>query len=97
MNIAHRPRILATRVANPLAHGPLERAFGHLSALMHLRGARRAAPNPGQQPSVKPTRSELFRQVQHEKWLGKTPTSVMLLSAARPKDLHRRPLQDPHA
>ena len=97
MNITHRQSTVATRLANPLAHGPIERAFGHLAALMHLRNARRIAPNPGQKPAVRPTRSELFRQMQHEKWLGKTPTTVRMPTAARPKDLHRRPLQDPNA
>lgn len=97
MNITHSHSIVATRLANPLALGSLERAFSHLAALVHLRSERRAAPNPEQQPSAKPTRSELYRQMQREKWLGKPPTAKTVPSAARPKDLYRRPLQDPNA
>ena len=89
---------LATRVANPLAIGRIERVFGHLAALVQTRGDRRAAPNPERQPRAKPTRDELFRQVQREKWLGKRPTGAAAPAAvARPKDLHRRVLIDPNA
>lgn len=88
----------ATRLASPLMHGLLERAFGQFAALLHTRSTRRAAPNRELQLSAaKPTRSQLFREMQHEKWLGKPCIRVMTPPAARPKDLYRRPLQNPHA
>ncbi len=89
---------LATRLVSPFIHGSFERALGQLAALMPDRSTRRVAPNPEHRPSAaKPTRSELFRAMQHEKWLGKPCTHVMTPVPARPKDLHRRPLQNPHA
>lgn len=97
MQITHSHSLIATRLASPLALGRLERVFGHLAALVQNRGERRAKPDPTPEPpaQTKPSRSELFRQMQREKWLGKRPAGTA--AAARPKDLHRRVLIDPNA
>lgn len=98
MNITDRNSTAVTRFANPLALGRFERTFKNLAALVHARGERRAAlvKASGQRPAGL-TRSEVFRQMQHEKWLGKSVIQVAAAETARPKDLHRRVLQDPHA
>ncbi len=95
MNITHSQCTVANCLANSLTLGRLERAFGHLAALVQTRSERRAAPTTEQPTEVKLSRSELFRQVQREKWLGKRPTGAA--TAARPKDLNRRVLIDPNA
>ncbi len=84
----------------PLALGRVERVLTHLAALIHARNLRRTAQaDSRRQGPARVSRSEAFRQVQHEKWLGKPPLAtpgVAAAASARPKDLHRRVLQDPH-
>ena len=90
---------VAAPFANPPALTRIERTFSNLAALVQARSARRAALLAASRKNpARLTRSEAFRQVQHEKWLGKRPTAGAGAAASpRPKDLYRRPLQDPHA
>ena len=72
----------------------IERTFDNLAALFQARSARRAQLK-ARAAAAGPTRNAAFRHTQHEKWLGRGP--VVIEQNARPKDLHRRVLQDPSA
>ena len=93
--------LASTDLPATLALGRIERALTSLAAMIHARNLRRAAEAASSHHGpAHMSRSEAFRQVQHEKWLGKPPIAtpgVAGAASARPKDLHRRVLQDPNA
>lgn len=75
----------------------IERTFTNLFNLFKARTERRDQLQR-QVQEKRLTRGELFRQVQHEKWLGGSRAPQRRQSPAQPpKDLYKRVLLDPNA
>ncbi|MEO8250293.1 MAG: hypothetical protein ABI589_13075 [Burkholderiales bacterium] len=92
MNITDQQQGPASAGSNGLAR--IERTF---SNLFNLVKAREKRPNQlRQQNKARQTRSEAFKEVQREKWLGVRTITVAEPQPPRPRDLHKRILQDPN-
>lgn len=75
----------------------IERTFANLVDLVRARRERSDRLQHQAQQTARPSRSEIFKQVQHDKWIGNGARHGAAPSGVPPKDLYKRVLLDPNA